>query len=322
VDHTDLGVDLMVEIAPHLGFDAADSEVLVGLVQNHLLLPETATRRDPEDPGTVATVAEAVSDIESLNLLYALTRADAQATGPAAWSDWRAALIAELVGRVRGVLKGVRVEPGTDLRPAQAELVRAGATGVIVEDEAPAGLLSVTVAAHDRVGLLATVAGVLALNRLDVRGARVFTAGGMAMSEWTVDPSYLDAPDPVRLREDLTRALAGTLNVADRLRRREESYPELGRALALDPHVQVVEDASDQATVIEVRTYDRPAALFRLASAISEAGLDIMAARADSMGSNVVDVFYVRNARGEPLDYSQTSDVVKRLLAVATPPAP
>lgn len=318
-DHTEVGVDLMVDIAPHLGFGDADAEVLIALVQHHLLLPETATRRDPDDPNTVAGVAEAVGDLQTLDLLDALTKADAQATGPAAWSDWRAALIADLVTRVRGVLKGVRIEPAADLAAGQQDLVAAGVPDVLIGDSAPGGLFTATVAAPDQVGLLATVAGVLALNRLDVRGLRAFGAGGMAVSEWTVDAAFGDPPDQVRLREDLRRALAGSLDVADRLRRRESNYPDAGPAVALEPRVDVVEDASEHATVIEVRTYDRPGALFRLARAIADAGIDVMAARADSMGSNVVDVFYLGSGDGKPLDYAQTADVLKRLNDVAGP---
>jgi [protein-PII] uridylyltransferase len=318
IDHTELGVDLMIDIAPHLGFDTDDSETLVALVQHHLLLPETATRRDPDDPAIIDAVAEAVADVQTLDLLHALTRADAAATGPAAWSQWRAALIADLVSRVRAVLSGGSGRSAPVLRPIQQRMVAAGTVDLIVEDRAPGGLLRVSIAAPDRLGLLATVAGVLALNRLDVRGARAFPSGDMALSEWTVDPSFGEPPDPVRLREDLRRALAGTLDIAERLRRRESDYPAPERSLALEPRVEVVNDASDRATVVEVRTYDRPGALFRLASAITESGIDVMAARADSMGSNVVDVFYLRAPGGGPLDYGQTAQILTQLTEVAS----
>ncbi len=70
------------------------------LVRLHLLLPDVATRRDLSDPVTIAAVAEAVGDASTLDLLHALARADAAATGPAAWSDWKGRLIAELVSHV------------------------------------------------------------------------------------------------------------------------------------------------------------------------------------------------------------------------------
>lgn len=317
LDHTEVGVELVSQLAPQLGFGPEDSAILVDLVRHHLLLPETATRRDLDDPATIDMVLDAVADESTLDLLYALTRADARATGPVAWSDWRAALIRDLVARVRAALTGTRAIPTAGPTDEDRELLQRRTTDVVLAD-APGGLYSVTVTAPDRVGLLATAAGVLAANRLDVRAARATGLDGMALSQWTVDPAYGGRPDIARLREDLRLAMAGTLDVEARLGRREEAYPDTTRALALEPRVEVVPAASQSATVVEVRTYDRPGALFRLSGAIADAGVDVMAARADSMGSNVVDVFYLRNAAGRQLSESETDDVVKRLLAVAT----
>ena len=322
MDHTKAGVVLVADIAPHLGFDEADSATLVQLVQHHLLLPETATRRDPDDPATTQRVIEAVGDRDTLDLLYALTRADAQATGPAAWSEWRAALIADLVDRVGEELGGesdseARRGGVVLLTPEQEQAMSARTTDVFVAGNAPGDMLVVTVIAPDRLGLLATVSGVLASNRLDVRASRAAGEKGMAVSQWTVDPGFSGRPAPERLREDLRRALEGTLDLAARLDKREETYRDLSDMLALDPRVEVVADASEVATVIEVRTYDRPGALFRLATAISDAGYDIASARADSLGSNVIDVFYLRTESGALLDDASVRDVVKRLADVA-----
>lgn len=326
-DHTDVGVELVADIAPHLGFDDDDSRTLVSLVRHHLLLPETATRRDLDDPATIQRVIEAVGDRETLDLLYALTRADAQATGPAAWSEWRSALIAELVDRVRLALRGDRELPehlggAVMLTPEQEQRMLTRTTDVFVAENAPGDMLVVTVTAPDRLGLLATVAGVLASNRLNVRAARAAGQDGMAVSQWTVDPGFSGKPATVRLREDLRLALEGTLDLAARLDKREESYRDLSASMALDPRVEVVPEASEVATVIEIRTYDRPGALFRLASSIAEAGFDIASARADSLGSNVIDVFYLRTVSGDLLDDAQVMDVVKRLTDVARGHAP
>ena len=311
-DHSAVGVELMRSIGPHLGFDVEDTEKLIGLVQHHLLLPEMATRRDPDDPATIDAVANAVGDLEMLNLLEALTEADAKAAGPTAWSDWRAALIKDLVGRVRGVLQGNPLAPDLEIRPEQRALAEIGSPDILIEDDAPGEMLTVTVAASDRVGLLASVAGVLAINRLDVRGARAFSYNSMAMSEWTVHQAFGDKPDPIRLREDLRRVLAGSLDLAEKLARRD-AYYDAPKALVLEPRVELVANASRDATVVEVRTDDRPAALFRLATVIAECGLDVTAARADSIGSNVIDVFYLRNDLGEPLTVDEADKVCQQL---------
>ncbi|MER6141776.1 [protein-PII] uridylyltransferase [Streptomyces sparsogenes] len=110
-DHSVAGETITRDVATRIGFDRADVAVLATLVRHHLLLIETATRRDLDDPATVRSVAEAVGSTATLELLHALTEADALATGPAAWSAWRGSLVADLVKRVAGVLAG---EPAAD----------------------------------------------------------------------------------------------------------------------------------------------------------------------------------------------------------------
>lgn len=105
-DHSVAGETIARDVAARLGFDARDTTVIATLVRHHLLLVETATRRDLDDPATVGAVAEAVGSTRTLELLHALTEADALATGPAAWSAWRGGLVADLVKRVAARLAG------------------------------------------------------------------------------------------------------------------------------------------------------------------------------------------------------------------------
>ena len=97
-DHTDNGIVLAQTVATRMGFDVDDVAVLVDLVRHHLLLPSFATGRDLEDPATIATVADAAGTEDTLDLLAALTVADSIATGPTAWSEWKAGLLDRLVG--------------------------------------------------------------------------------------------------------------------------------------------------------------------------------------------------------------------------------
>ena len=88
-----------------MGFPPADVATLVTMVEHHLLLPDVATRRDLDDPGTIDLVAKAVGDVGTLRLLAALTEGDSLATGPAAWGGWKAQLVADLVERTAHVLE-------------------------------------------------------------------------------------------------------------------------------------------------------------------------------------------------------------------------
>src|SRR4029079_18934047 len=95
-----------------IGLPPADVTTVEKLVRLQLLLPDVATRRDLADPVTISTVAAEVGAPATLDLLHALARADSHATGPAAWSDWKGRLIAELVRR-GGHAPGRRAAPGT-----------------------------------------------------------------------------------------------------------------------------------------------------------------------------------------------------------------
>jgi [protein-PII] uridylyltransferase len=317
-DHTENGVALVREIGPRLGFPPEDVDVLASLVQHHLLLPETATRRDLDDPATVAAVAAAVGDQDVLDLLHALTEADAAATGPAAWSDWKKSLIDDLVVRTRAVLAGRPRPEQPHVTAAQrrlADAVRATSeegVAVLLDHEAGSTIATVTVAAPDRTGLLSTVAGVLSLHRLAVRGAQIDTVttpegARRAVQVWTVSPAYGEPPPLERLREDVARGIAGALDVAGRLAAREQAYPPpTGTA---PPRVDIVPGASERATVLEVRAHDAPALLHRVSKAIAAADVSVSAARVATLGSEVVDVFYLVDRDGAPLSETRAATV-------------
>lgn len=100
-DHSETGALIAADIAGRMGFRARDVDVVGRLVRHHLLLVEVATSSDLDDPRTAAGVAAAVGDVSTLELLTALTEADALATGPQAWSPWRKQLVDTLVGATR-----------------------------------------------------------------------------------------------------------------------------------------------------------------------------------------------------------------------------
>ncbi|WP_460370906.1 HD domain-containing protein, partial [Actinocorallia lasiicapitis] len=185
-DHSEAGAENTREIAPRLGFGPEDSEILYKVVLHHLLLPDTATRRDLDDPRTIEHVAECVGSPVVLELLHAIAIADAGATGPAAWGGWKARLINELVRRTGKLLQGDA--PPRTPAPTSSQLALARHDGVAIRFSSSSvrgswakhtgGAQTVTVVAKDRPGLLWQAAGVLALHRLVLRTARTFSAPG------------------------------------------------------------------------------------------------------------------------------------------------
>lgn len=307
-DHSEVGARIARDTAIRMGFDPPDVEVIVTLVRHHLLLPEAATRRDLEDPATIAAVAETVGSREVLDLLAALTQADATAAGPLAWTSWRAGLVAELVSRVQAVLGGAKVPEPARLEPWQLALAAEGRLAVRVSPDAT----SVTVVAPDRPGLVSAVTGVLAWHRLAVRTATIRTEGQMSIQVLRVESSYSGAPTADILREDIRRTLDGTLDLDRRLAERAAAWQPPAVPVP-EPSVRLLPDASLDATVIEVRAHDVPGLLHSLADALTSAGVSIRSAVVGTLGAEAVDVFYLVHPDGGPLDPGTVETAVKVL---------
>ncbi|KAB1907641.1 [protein-PII] uridylyltransferase [Micromonospora sp. AMSO1212t] len=279
-DHSTVGAPLAEAVAARIGLPPAEAALIGTLVRLHLLLPDVATRRDLSDPKTIAGVAERVGDTGTLELLHALVRADAAATGPAVWSGWKGRLIAELVSRVRTTLDtGVVPAP-----PAPDPALVAGPLPVVHLGED-----RVSVAAADRRGLLATVAGCLALHRLEVISADAATVDGRALVECRVQPRYGLAPEPIALSADLRRAVGGDVSVIQRLRGRALAARSQGAA----PRVVWHREAATDAVLLELRAADAAGLLYRVTCALDDAGAQVRAARISTLGGDVVDAFYL-----------------------------
>ncbi|QER85691.1 [protein-PII] uridylyltransferase [Streptomyces tendae] len=335
-DHSVAGEVIARDVAARIGFDAGDVTVIATLVRHHLLLVETATRRDLDDPATVRAVAEAVGSQSTLELLHALTEADALATGPAAWSSWRASLVADLVKRVSAVLAGqAPPDPEAAAPTAQHErlALEAVATGASVlslraqteppaepsDDPEPLGV-ELIVAVPDQPGVLPAVAGVLAMHRLTVRTAELRALdlpdgvdGSVLLLDWRVAAEFGSLPQAVRLRADLVRALDGSLDISGRLAERDAAYPRRRGVVAPPPRVTVAPAASRHATVIEVRAQDAPGLLFRIGRALEDAGVRVRSAHASTLGANAVDAFYVTGPEGLPLPGEEAVAVARKL---------
>jgi [protein-PII] uridylyltransferase len=296
-DHSIVGEEMAREISTRWGFGADDAGVLARLVRHHLTQPHVATRRDLEDPTTAANLAEIVETEEFLDLLAALTAADAQATGPTAWTTWRRGLIDGLVEKTRAVLDGTAAgETSYEGWPASVPLPAAGELSLDeirldVENHRGGSLL--TFVLRDRPGLMAAIAGCLAMLGMEIRSARSVTVGDAAMSLWEVTRADVDI---TRIRDRLLPVLRGEVDLASRLAFNPAADEE-------PPRVRILPRRSETATLIEVRAQDRRGLVWTVCRQIADAGHSIRSAHLSTYGSEVRDVFYLVNATdGRPLE--------------------
>jgi [protein-PII] uridylyltransferase len=295
-DHTEVGIELVGRIGPRMGLPPEDVATLVALVRHHLLLPDIATRRDLDDPATISSVARAVGDRATLELLDALTEADSLATGPTAWGSWKASLVAELVDRTMVALGGVARDPDRPSSfptPEHRALLMTGK--VVFRGEGT----TLTLVVPDRPGLFSRVAGVLSLHGLGVLSAdAVSSENGMALDRFRVTPARDEPIAWERIEEDMFKALEGRLAIRARLAQRAGVYGPSRRPVAVAPRVLVDNDASSGSTIVEVHAPDSIGVLYRITRALAELDIDIRTAKVQTLGEQVVDAFYVRTADG------------------------
>ncbi|MCK4837717.1 MAG: [protein-PII] uridylyltransferase, partial [Desulfobulbaceae bacterium] len=211
--HDEVGAEIAGQIGKRLGLNDKDLEELQFLVRHHLYLSDIAQRRDLEDEAVIFQCAELIKDPNRLRMLYLLSIADARATGPKAWSEWKGALLQDLYLRIGHALdQSDWIDPDRQqasqwMREHVADAL-AGVSGDWLENLPDDYLLnysvqevvehiglkekltgrrallvptdhgdhwSVLIVSRDRTGLLSRICGTLALNNLSVLSAKIHT---------------------------------------------------------------------------------------------------------------------------------------------------
>ncbi len=361
--HSHTGVPVARAMAQRMGASEATAHMIGRMVELHLVLPDSARKRDVTDPALAEEIAEQVGDRSMLASLHLLATADGRATGPTAWSDWTATLVRTLVTKVRAVLdqqppdevaEGAIVtvraaqELAEDLgsspeavrshlaalpsRYAAAVSPRAVVRHTLMASSRPGpmevrtrvtpgeddpdgldGLDELDVVALDSHGWFAKVAGVLSLHGGSIVAADAFSReDGLAIDTFKVHP-----PEGVSgawwalVEGDLADAAAGRLAVRARVSRKAKTDAHrVSRLPEVSTQVLHSLDPSGRSTVIEIRTLDRIGVLYGIAMALAELELDIVVARIQTLGHEAMDVFYVRDADGNPLNDEHLSELV------------
>jgi [protein-PII] uridylyltransferase len=160
------------------------------------------------------------------------------------------------------------------------------------------------------------VAGVLNLLRLDVRSARTKTVDGVAVMEWIVipDPNVGLLTDE-ELRREILKGLDGEQKLAERIQARIDAYAQMPTIPVPAPIVETFMDAATDATIIEVRSHDRPALLFSIGDMVRKCNIDIRSAIVTTLGAEAIDTLYVTEVGGGVLSAERASEVASRIQA-------
>jgi [protein-PII] uridylyltransferase len=313
-DHSIRGERLIGPLAKRIGFPEEDIEVIKILVKHHLLLSATATRRDLDDPATIQSIIAVIPDLTTLELLHALSIADGEATGSAGWSDWKATLVSDLVRRAKKAMSGsnsIAAQP--EITPEQLKVAESGVLQVTLEQRENG--YSIEIISPDKPGLLSLVAGVINTSRLDVRSARTKTHGSSAVMKWVVTPEpHAPVVTAQNLRSEIEKAFNDASHIQDRLIAKAQAYASIPSIPVPDPVVEFYNDGATDATIIEVRSHDRPGLLFRIGAGITQSKVDIRSAIVTTLGAEAIDTLYVTELTGGPLSDERANEVASRLL--------
>ncbi|MDQ4143470.1 MAG: hypothetical protein M3198_06965, partial [Actinomycetota bacterium] len=350
VDHSISGERIARAAATRMGMRKEHVDDVAALVLHHLLLADTATRRDLDDGIVIEQTAKKIGTATRLRLLYILTLADGRATGPAAWSDWKATLVRDLYRKSLMALETGRIPSRSSVveRAGQVEAYEpslAGRVESVLTTLPPSYIDSVGIPDMvDEIRLLLRAPrpgevcwrrdetgeseqSVITICATDRPGTLARAAGVLALNRipvlraqaYSTSDGFalerfivgsLAETQWDRFGSDLEAAYGGRLAVDSHVERKARDYRPPG---PVEPEVRIASEASRDSTVIEVRAPDALGLLYALASALTDLDLDIHVAKIDTMASRVVDVFYVRTLWGSPLDVDQIAEVQRSI---------
>ncbi len=351
-NHEIESVRLAKEFLRRSGFEEIESATVLFLIRRHLDLSTLLQSRNLSDPATARFSAELTSTEERLRLLTLMTLADINAVNPSALTPWR---LEQLWRLYRVTQRELSRELSDNLEPetppvsaeenpvlaefldglprrylfthsmeqaaAQAKLYAlAQEHSAALQIEKRDGFYHLSVVAHDRPFLFASVAGGLSSFNLNILKAEAFhnrhgyIADAFVFSD-PVNNLELNPPELERLRAMLRRVILGEVRVEQLLQGRPAKAPP-SRSSKVEPQVTLDADTSEAATLFEVVAQDRPGLLYSLASAISRSDCNIEVVLVNTEAHRAIDVFHVTK-NGLKLNTEDTLQVRQSLIDAA-----
>ena len=304
-DHAQKGAELAEKILTDLGVEKDDAETVVWLIANHLLMSQTAFRRDIFDPKTIADFVAVVQSPERLKLLYALTVADIKAVGSNVWNSFKDKLLKDLFTFALEKMQGIdsRARSLTPAQKALAEKADRKEYAFAVTPDPDRGVTEFIVLAPDRDGLFADITGTMATEDVSIIEAQIATLdNGMALDTFLIqETNMLNEKKPVDSEKKIARLQNGiktatASEIEDKLNKKR--IKTASSVLWSPPRVFINNTASDSCSLIEVNGTDYTGFLHEVTHTMTTLRLNIVSAHIYTYGSRVVDVFYVKDSTG------------------------
>jgi len=362
-DHSELGAVDAERFCVNHGLSQRDTQLVVWLVKNHLVMSAVSQRKDISDPDVILQFANHVGDQVHLDYLFTLTVADINGTNPTLWNAWRGSLLRQLYTETKRALRrglenpadkqewidetrnaaidileyrGFTPEELADVWQERGEdyFLRERAEDIAWHTEAIAGHIDrnealvlirntsdssvanttqIFVYAPDHAALFTRVCTALERLDLSVQDARIYNANdGMSLDTFFVLDSdgQSIAEDGARLRfiqEQLTASLSGEKLTPIAQRR----TPRQIKSFTMPSETRLSLDEIKNVTVLEVTAADRPGLLARIGQIFVDFGVELQAAKIQTLGERVEDVFFITDSEQQPLQDPALCDAIQ-----------
>ena len=335
------------EVLERWGAPPLEAKAILSLIEHHLDLSTIATSRDLSDPAVIEEAAHRVETLEQLKMLTLLTFADISAVNPSTMTTWRAEQLWRAYRTIRRELtrelgsevihsapgdnpalsrwlegfptRYLRTHTPADIERHFALAMLSQTLGVAAELRKQQGAWELAVAAPDRPGVFAALAGALASFGFNILKVEAFanTQGRLLDLFHFADPLRtldLNPSEVDTVRKRATQAAKGELDVPRLLK----SRPKPKTRMKLTPVVEVSSRENAKSTLVEIVSEDRPGLLYDLASTISDQGCSIDVVLIDTEATKALDVFYVTK-NGAPLSADEQGELTVALEAAVRP---
>jgi [protein-PII] uridylyltransferase len=353
-DHSELGAIDAAHFCKEHEFDEKDSELVVWLVANHLVMSAVSQRKDISDPEVIQQFARHMGDQEHLDYLFTLTVADINGTNPTLWNAWRGSLLRQLYTETKRALRrglenpvdkrslleqnraaaseiledrGFTMEELDELWQEQGEdyFLRERPEDIAWHTEAiashyqrdtplvlarnsiessVANTTQIFIHARGHAELFSRICAEMEQLDLSVHDARIYNANdGMSLDTFYVLDSNGQsiAEDGTRIKfiqAQLTEALSGATGAPQIVQRRT---PRQVKSFTVPTETSMTVDQARNVSVLEVSAPDRPGLLARIGRIFVELGVELQAAKIQTLGERVEDVFFITDGAEQPI---------------------
>jgi [protein-PII] uridylyltransferase len=173
---------------------------------------------------------------------------------------------------------------------------------------------------YDKPGVFSKLCGVLAGSGINILGARIITCNdGRILDVFYVNrlgkSTHEDEEIWDKVRSDLYGVLNGKIDVEELVSKRKRYKPIYEKPIPRHPtRIEIDNESSDMATVIDVYTHDRVGLLYDITKTLTSLGLSIDYAKISTKVDQVADVFYVREIDGGKVFDSKKLESIKSAL--------